>query len=173
MRIFCLAHIHYPFNCDLNFVSLECMYRVFFYLYKVTSILLVWNSPRQVSNSGWSCRRTCVHLLLQEHQNHNQLLNDYRQDTSLSVSHSVVPDSLRPHGLQPTRFLCPRGFPGRDTGVGCHFLLQGIFPGIEPRSPALQAGPFTDWATREGPVESTKKKRNPMSKDKEEAERRW
>ena len=54
------------------------------------------------------------------------------------VSHSVVPDSLQPHGLQPTRPLCPWYFPGKDTGVVCHFLLQGIFPtGIEPRSPAL------------------------------------
>ena len=39
-----------------------------------------------------------------------------------------MPDSLRPHGLQPTRLLCPWDFPGKDTGVGCHFLLQGIFP---------------------------------------------
>ena len=46
----------------------------------------------------------------------------------VSVSRSVVPDSLRPHGLQHTRFLCPWDFPGRDIGVGCHFLLQGIFP---------------------------------------------
>ena len=43
---------------------------------------------------------------------------------SVSVSRSVVPDSLRPHGLQSTRFLCPWDFPGKDTGVGCHFLLQ-------------------------------------------------
>ena len=35
--------------------------------------------------------------------------------------------TLRPHGLQPTRLLCPWDFPGKDTGVGCHFLLQGIF----------------------------------------------
>ena len=26
------------------------------------------------------------------------------------------------------RLLCPWDFPGKDTGVGCHFLLQGIFP---------------------------------------------
>ena len=36
--------------------------------------------------------------------------------------------TLPPHGLQPTRPLCPWGFPGKNTGVGCHFLLQGIFP---------------------------------------------
>ena len=39
-----------------------------------------------------------------------------------------ISDSLRPHGLQSTRLLCPWDFPGKDTGVACHFLLQGIFP---------------------------------------------
>ena len=33
-------------------------------------------------------------------------------------------DSQRPHGLQPTRLLCPWDFPGKNTGVGCHCLLQ-------------------------------------------------
>ena len=42
-------------------------------------------------------------------------------------SRSVVSDSLRPRGLQPTRLLCPWDSPGKNTGVGCHFLLQGIF----------------------------------------------
>ena len=36
---------------------------------------------------------------------------------------SVVPDSFRPRGLQPTRFLRPWDFPGKSTGVGCHCLL--------------------------------------------------
>ena len=35
--------------------------------------------------------------------------------------------TLWPQGLQPTRLLFPWDFPGKDTGVGCHFLLQGIF----------------------------------------------
>ena len=30
----------------------------------------------------------------------------------------------RPHGLQPTRLLCPWDFPGKSTGVGRHYLLQ-------------------------------------------------
>ena len=47
---------------------------------------------------------------------------------SESVSRLVVSDSLRPRGLQPTRLLCPWDFPGKNAGVGCHFLLQGIFP---------------------------------------------
>ena len=37
---------------------------------------------------------------------------------------SVVSDSLRPHGLEPTRLLHPWNFPGKSTGMGCHFLLQ-------------------------------------------------
>ena len=39
-------------------------------------------------------------------------------------SHSVVSDSSRPHGLQPTRLLRPWDFPGKSTGVGCHCLLS-------------------------------------------------
>ena len=44
------------------------------------------------------------------------------------LSCSVVSDSLWPHQLQATRLLCPWDFPGKHTGVGCHSLLQGIFP---------------------------------------------
>ena len=47
---------------------------------------------------------------------------------SESVSHSVLSDSLLPQGLQPTRLLCPWDSPGKNTGVGRHSLLQGIFP---------------------------------------------
>ena len=37
---------------------------------------------------------------------------------------SVVSDSVRPHRQQPTRLPCPWDSPGKNTGVGCHFLLQ-------------------------------------------------
>ena len=33
-------------------------------------------------------------------------------------------DSVRPHRWQPTRLPHPWDFPGKNTGVGCHFLLQ-------------------------------------------------
>ena len=45
-----------------------------------------------------------------------------------SVSPSVTYDSFQPQGLQPARLLCPWDSPGNNTGVGCHALLQGIFP---------------------------------------------
>ena len=38
-------------------------------------------------------------------------------------SRSVVSNSLRPHGLQPTRLLHPWDFPGKSTAMGCHRLL--------------------------------------------------
>ena len=37
---------------------------------------------------------------------------------------SVVSNPVRPHRQQPTGILCPRDSPGKNTGVGCHFLLQ-------------------------------------------------
>ena len=39
-------------------------------------------------------------------------------------SHAAVSNSQRPHGLQPTRLLCPWDSPGKSTGVGCQCLLQ-------------------------------------------------
>ena len=40
----------------------------------------------------------------------------------------VVSQSLRSYGLYPARLLCPWDSPSKNTGVGCHFFLQGIFP---------------------------------------------
>ena len=51
----------------------------------------------------------------------------------------VVSDSLQPHGLYPARLFCPWDFPGKNTGVSCHFLLQGIFPTQELNPGLLQA----------------------------------
>ena len=45
-------------------------------------------------------------------------------------SHSVVSDSLPPHGLQPTRLLHPWDLPGKSTGVGCHCLLCQVVLGF-------------------------------------------
>ena len=48
--------------------------------------------------------------------------------SALSIKHwtvaSVVSDSVRPHRRQPTRLPRPWDSPGKNTGVGCHFLLQ-------------------------------------------------
>ena len=62
-----------------------------------------------------------------------------------------MPDSLQPHGLQPARLLCPWDSPAKNTGVGCHALLQGIFPGLWHLGLlyCITGGLLAIWATRE------------------------
>ena len=52
----------------------------------------------------------------------------FKKDGKKSVSPSVMSDSLQPCGLKPARLLGPWNFPGKNTGVGCYFLLQRILP---------------------------------------------
>ena len=40
---------------------------------------------------------------------------------------SALSDSFKPHGLEPSRLFCPWDFPDKNSGVGCHVLLQEIF----------------------------------------------
>ena len=58
------------------------------------------------------------------------------------LSCSVASNSLRPHGLQPTRLFCPWGFSKQEYWSGLPCPLLGDLPnnpGIKPRSPTLQA----------------------------------
>ena len=54
--------------------------------------------------------------------------------SSENISCSDMSNSLQQHGLQPSGLLCPWGFPGKTTGVGCYSFLLGIFPtqGLNP-----------------------------------------
>ena len=58
----------------------------------------------------------------------------------MCVSHSVVCDSLRYHGLQPARLVYPWGFSSQEywSGLPCPPSGHLPNPGIEPRSPTLQ-----------------------------------
>ena len=47
---------------------------------------------------------------------------------SETVICSVISNSLQPDGLEPTGLLCPWNSSGKNTVVGCHSLLQRIFP---------------------------------------------
>ena len=83
-----------------------------------TWIFTFWDSGRGAS--------ACLHLLLM-----NSLCFLFPLaflSVKWSESRSVMSDSSRPHGLWPARLLCPRNSPGKNIGVGCHYLLQGIFP---------------------------------------------
>ena len=57
---------------------------------------------------------------------------------------SVVSDSMRPHRWQPTRLPHPWDSPGKNTGVGCHFLLQCVKVKVKSLSRVrLVAAPWT------------------------------
>ena len=65
---------------------------------------------------------------------------------------SVVSDSVRPHRWQPTTLPCPWDSPGKNTGVGCHFLLQCMK--VKSEREGVQSCPTlaTPWtATHQAP----------------------
>ena len=71
----------------------------------------------------------------------------------LLLSRSVVSDSVRPHRQQPTRLPRPWDSPGKNTGVGCRFLLQCVKMKSESevaQSVRLLATPWT--AAHQAPV---------------------
>ena len=99
---------------------------------------------------SWTWLRHWIHTYKQSPQSEN-------------VSCSVLSNSLGSHGLQPTRRLCPWNSPGKNTGVGNHSLLQGIFP-TQGSNPGLllcrqilqrlshQRGPWLlEWAAYPSP----------------------
>ena len=62
----------------------------------------------------------------QEHWSGLPFPSPMQESEKWKWSHSVVSDPQRPHGLQPSRLLCPWDFPGKSTGVGCHCLLRWL-----------------------------------------------
>ena len=79
----------------------------------------------------------------------------YCRDTreAPSNSSSLVAKScptLGNHGLQPARLLCPWDSLSKSTGVGCHFLLQGIFPTQETNPGLLRCRQILYWLSYEG-----------------------
>ena len=79
----------------------------------------------------------------------------------LLLTRLIVSNSVRPHGRQPTRLPRPWDSPGKNTGVGCQFLLQGMKVKSEseslsrvrllatPRTAAYQAPPSMGFSRQE------------------------
>ena len=87
---------------------------------KPPQLFCPWDSPGQ--NTGVGC-----HALLQgifPTQGPNPYLLHLLHWLLLLLSHLVVSDSVRPQRRQPTRLPRPWDSPGKNTGVGCYFLLQ-------------------------------------------------
>ena len=91
---------------------------------------------KQITNSvymGWRVS-PWIHVL-PDSQNHNLCRCSHNRFSCLVAKLCLT--LLWPHGLYPTRLFCPWDFPGKNTGVGCQALLQGIFPtqGLNPGLP--------------------------------------
>ena len=140
---------------------------VWHYGLEPTRLLCPWDSPSKSTRVG--CRALLQGIFPTQGWNPRLLHPLYWQAGSLPLAPpgsaymyslcsvpSVMHDSLRPHGLQPTRLLCPWDPPGKNTGAGCCALLQGIFPtrgsNLGLLSLALAGGFFTTSATWEASV---------------------
>ena len=90
------------------------------------------------------CKATVERIFykLKKKQPYNGLLMLYRAYRCTDVSHSVLPSSLQPHRSHQASL--SMGFSRQEYWVDCHALLQENLPdpGIEFRSPALQADSF-------------------------------
>ena len=75
-------------------------------------------------------------------------------EPSLNVTVLVIqscPTLFDPMDYSPPGSTCPWDFPDKNTGVGCHALLQGIKPRNWTQVSCIVGGFLTRWATREAP----------------------
>ena len=91
------------------------------------SSVLAWRIPGTGEPGGLLSVGSHTTEVTQQQQQQQQ--GSFQVITSLLLlfSCSIMFDSLQLYGLQPARLLCPWNFLGKNTGVGCYFLLQGIF----------------------------------------------
>ena len=95
----------------------------------------MWHFSSVSEHCDWVCRRftqtaclECRHLRSMTSDSDS---GAFKRGPCVCVacgSDSVASDSLQPHGLQPTRLLCPWNSPGKNTGVDWHSLPQRNFP---------------------------------------------
>ena len=81
--------------------------------------------PPHIYSTCTNIHTTNTHAHTYKHTHAYKITHKYTH-TSVQFS-SVASDFLQPHGLLPARLLCPWDSPGKNTGVGSHSLLQGIF----------------------------------------------
>ena len=121
---------------------------------EVIDIYKVWIVMASLAISEWStiCRATCsmrkrillfiypILIVINIEKSLVQLIqcNIYSTYCYCQVT-SVVSDSVWPHRQQPTRLPRPWDSPGKNTGVGCHFLLQWVK--VKSKSEVTQSCP--------------------------------
>ena len=105
--------------------------------------------------------RTMSHSLTQRIMDHNKMamvlvLEVVCKSTMRACLVAQSCPTLGSHGLRPTRLLCLWDSPDRNTGGGCHALLQGIFLTQESNPCLLHCKRILlHWAIREAPIVSS------------------
>ena len=121
--------------------------------YKLFLSLFIFNEPLSVTLNN---SKEYLKAGLETNNNNNKnppliagILHKMTFSCLVTVSRLAMSNSLWPHGLQPDRLFCPWDFPGNNTRVCCHFLLQGS---SQPRDwtqiSHVTGRFFTFWATR-------------------------
>ena len=106
--------------------STFCSMKRIFYLCLLLLLLLSCFSRVRLCATPWTAAYQAspsMGFSRQEHCSGLPFLSPMHASGQWKWSRSVVSNSSRPHGLQPTRLLHPWDFPGNSTGVGCHCLL--------------------------------------------------
>ena len=100
-----------------------------------TSYIIEFSATYATAKSLQSCPTLCntidssppgfpsLGFSRQEHWSGLPFPSPMHESEKWKWSRSVLPNPQGPHGLQPSRLLCPWDFPGKGTGVGCHCLL--------------------------------------------------
>ena len=99
------------------FLCLSCeFHNIFIFVHKMSTVKLLYVQTLKRIPGG-PVVKTQVQSLVRE-------LRSCLHACEVALAMS---DSLRPHGLERARLLCLWDSPGKNTDVGCHFLLEGIF----------------------------------------------
>ena len=118
-----LQHVNLPFLFMLTqgLICLNSSYlKPFLFLLYFQLLLLLLSHFSHV----WLCATPSLGFSRQEHWSGLPFPSPMHKSEKWKWSRSVMPDSSRPHGLQPTRLLHPWDFLGKSTGVGSHCLLR-------------------------------------------------
>ena len=125
---------------------MEAIYFLFLFIFIISKVRkLFWNLNKTIKNFEDSnehiIKPLCTNIFKDHATSHltitkTSVVNEFLC-MRVCVFALIVSYSLWPHGLQPSRLLCPWDFPGKNTGVFCQFLLQGIFPTHGSNLPVL------------------------------------
>ena len=99
-----------------------CMIFQWIMYHNLTSVLLVVIQVQPLPQVN-----TIIKVLYSQLRKHMCRYKIHSWKSLCVLSCFSMSNSMRPYGLSPTRLLCPCDSPGKNSGVGCHALLQGIF----------------------------------------------